>query len=118
MSNQTCDPYDNPFWDFLNSVPKNITVGGVIRTNDSLSAMQKCCTPNPVRTATENDCALWCEIPENITKFEDWKDCLFDNDKGLSSADWRNAQSMGVAIHPSVLGFAVTALVFAGLFTC
>ncbi|KAI0517672.1 hypothetical protein F5B22DRAFT_114050 [Xylaria bambusicola] len=117
MSNATCD-FDFPNWASLTSVPTNITVGGIIKTNETMTAMQNCCAPNPIHATGNDSCVLWCEVPKNITTFEEWKDCVFkysDPVPGLS-VNYREAQSMGAAIRPTVKLVAVTGLLALGLY--
>ncbi|KAK5627407.1 hypothetical protein RRF57_003122 [Xylaria bambusicola] len=118
MLNATCDLSDFPNWMSLTSVPQNITVGGLIKSNETMIAMQECCAPNPIHSTGNNDCVLWCEVPENITTFEEWKDCVFQHVGSVPgfSVDYREAQSISAAIHPTVKLVAMTGLLALGLY--
>ncbi|KAI0414957.1 hypothetical protein F5X98DRAFT_347877 [Xylaria grammica] len=112
-SNQTCDISAFPDWAAL-SVPTNVTVGGLTRGNETLIAMDKCCAPNPVHSAGDDDCSLWCEIPGNLTG-EEWSHCTAQYIHGVHIVTFRNEGTIMTAMRPTMMGVAVAALLFSGL---
>ncbi|KAI1305083.1 hypothetical protein F5Y03DRAFT_395145 [Xylaria venustula] len=115
-SNQTCDVTAYPDWASLDSVPKNINVGGLSRRNDTLIAMQKCCSPNPVHSAGDDGCSLWCEIPKDTTG-EEWEHCTSRYVSESHVVTYRNEGMIATAMRPTVMRIAVTALLVSGLYT-
>lgn len=74
--------------------------------NGSYAAMVSCCAPNPVhltRLDTQvEDCYVWCELPANLSVWNDFSLCLRLNG-GLN-------RSAGGA---SILGYKASASTFA-----
>ncbi|KAI0529828.1 hypothetical protein GGR58DRAFT_518939 [Xylaria digitata] len=112
----TCDPTNFPNWPTLTDVPTNITVGGLVRGNETLIAMEKCCSPNPVQSTGEDDCALWCEIPNDTTGME-WKDCAFEYAPNLKVVTYRDASSAATTMRPTVTSVAVAVMLILGLYS-
>ncbi|KAI1425633.1 hypothetical protein F5Y12DRAFT_714127 [Xylaria sp. FL1777] len=111
-SNQTCDINAIPDFQSL-SIPKDIPVGALSRRNDTLIAMQQCCSPNPVNSA--GDCVLWCEIPKNLTG-EEWVQCTNPYIDGVHGVEYQNEGMLVTALRPSVMGIAVIALLISGIY--
>ncbi|KAF2968006.1 hypothetical protein GQX73_g5536 [Xylaria multiplex] len=95
-SNRACDPANFPDWASLTSVPKNITVGGLSTGND--------------------DCALWCEIPKNMTGME-WQECAFEYAPNLQVVTYRKASSTATAMRPTIMSVAVVVMLISGLYS-
>ncbi|KAI1199203.1 hypothetical protein F5X97DRAFT_125269 [Nemania serpens] len=110
-SNQTCDINAIPSFESL-PIPQNVAVGALSRRNDTLIAMQKCCSPNPVNSV--GDCVLWCEIPDRFTGAE-WVDCTDPYIMDPHGVEYRNEGPKAITLHPLVLGIATFALLIASI---
>ncbi|KAI1274442.1 hypothetical protein F5Y07DRAFT_214055 [Xylaria sp. FL0933] len=110
-SNQTCDVNSIP--DLHSLIPKHVAFGALARRNDTLIAMQKCCSPNPVNFI--GDCVLWCELPENLTG-QEWADCTKPYITTAHGAEWSNEGTFATAMRPSIMGVAMIALLISSLY--
>ncbi|KAI0457287.1 hypothetical protein F5B21DRAFT_464970 [Xylaria acuta] len=110
--NQTCDVNTFPSFESL-PIPKDIPVGGLSRRNDTLAAMQMCCSPNPVNSV--GDCVLWCEIPDDMTGKE-WAACTRPYIHGDHGVAYRNEGTTATSARPTVMGVTAIALLISGLF--
>ncbi|KAI1110751.1 hypothetical protein F5Y14DRAFT_427786 [Nemania sp. NC0429] len=110
-SQPACDVNAIPSFDSL-PLPKNVAIGALSRRNDTLLAMQKCCSPNTVNSI--GDCVLWCEIPDNLTG-EQWVDCTQPYIKTAHGVEYRNEGTTVVALRPLALGIAMLALLFSSI---
>ncbi|KAI0406965.1 hypothetical protein F4802DRAFT_61494 [Xylaria palmicola] len=105
-SNQTCDVYNLPSFESL-PVPRDIPVGGLVRRNDTLLAMQLCCAPNPVNAI--GDCVLWCEIPARATGNQ-WLTCVNQYVKGGYAASYRNRGTTATSAPPTMVWVVILTL--------
>ncbi|KAI1132331.1 hypothetical protein F5Y10DRAFT_231491 [Nemania abortiva] len=108
----TCDLLSFPSFESLN-VTKGVSVGGLSRSNETLIAMQNCCAPNAVNAA--GDCALWCEIPSNITSQEEWDSCVNLYVKEAHGTAYRS-EGRTTAVRPTMMRIAMIALLVSGLY--
>ncbi|KAI0908556.1 hypothetical protein F4824DRAFT_459665 [Ustulina deusta] len=111
-SNQTCDITAIPSFESL-PLPRDIIIGALSTRNDTLTAMQNCCLPNPVNSI--GDCLLWCEIPGNSTGAQ-WLDCIHPYIIGHYGAEYGKTGSMAPTLRPSTMGIATIALFISGLY--
>ncbi|KAI0964953.1 hypothetical protein F4678DRAFT_363420 [Xylaria arbuscula] len=113
-SNQTCNVNFYPDWKSLDGIPTKVDIGGLSRRNDTLIAMQKCCSPNPVHSAGDDNCSLWCEIPKDMTQ-EEWAHCTSRYVPESHIVAYRNEGMIATAMRPTLMRLAVTALLVSGL---
>ncbi|KAI0834710.1 hypothetical protein F5Y06DRAFT_150434 [Hypoxylon sp. FL0890] len=90
--------------DRLDQIPSNNVVGvTTFRPADSiqtlqnspyLALMQKCCENNPV-AKLEDDCLLWCDLPQDLVDdHKKFRDCFGNNSVDIGIVTTRDARNV------------------------
>lgn len=122
LHNATCDQGTIGAPRYL--VNPNINTGFTPYSNSSYEAMLKCCAPNEVNWL--GDCALWCELPKELTEGDadlgdQFHKCLKDNSEShIQTSDVQKA-SEGNLARPlcardvALLTLCLTGFIFAAV---